>query len=216
MKLYYSPASPFASKVRATAIECGLAERMTLVPTNPHDSEPGLVALNPYSRVPTLLLDDGTALYESLLICEYLDELAGGGVVLPRRGPERLEVMRKHALGNGLMEASVARRVESLRAREPDREKNMARQITVSRRGLDCLEAAAGSLGPAGDLGNLCIASALGYLDYRFPADRWRDGRPRLADWFAACSRRPAVAATLPGDAAAPIPAAAATQPHHH
>jgi glutathione S-transferase len=209
MKLYYSAASPFASKVRATAMECGLADRISLVPTNPHDSDPGLVALNPYSKVPTLLLDDGTALYESLLVCEYLDTLAGGGIVIPRSGPERLGVMRKHALGNGLMEASVARRVESLRAREPDREKNIARQITVSRRGLDCLEAAAGGLGQQPDLGNLCIASALGYLDFRFAGDRWRDGRRRLADWFAVYSQRPSVAVTLPGDAAAPVPAAA-------
>lgn len=200
MKLYYSAGSPFVRKVLVTAIECGFKDQLTLLPTNPHQSPPEFVALNPFSKVPTLVLHDGTVLFESLLICEYLDDLAGGGVVLPRSRAQRWQVLRKHALGNGLMEASVLRRVESLRAKETDREKNLARQIAVTQRALDSISAGAQTLGAELELGNLSIAIALGYLDFRFPADCWREGRSQLALWFEQYSTRSSLLATVPHD----------------
>ncbi|MDP2241798.1 MAG: glutathione S-transferase family protein [Burkholderiales bacterium] len=198
MKLYYSPASPFASKVRATVIECGLQEQVSLVATNPHESQPDFVAINPFSKIPVLVLDDGAALFESYFICEYLDSIAGGGVVLPKQGQDRRAVLHKHMLGNGVMEAAVLRRVESLRGKDPDREKNIARQITIIGRGLDCIEAEADKLGQGPGLGNLCIAIALSYLDFRFGADQWRSGRQRLAKWHEQYAARPAIAETAP------------------
>jgi len=198
VKLYYSPASPFASKVRATVIECELQDKVTLVATNPHESQPDFVAINPFSKIPVLVLDDGSTLFESYFICEYLDGLAGGGVVLPEQGPARWAVLRKHTLGNGVMEAAVLRRVESLRGKDSDREKNIARQIAIIGRGLDRLEAEADQLGQGPDLGNLCIATALGYLDFRFGVDQWRSSRPRLAKWHEQYAARPAIAETAP------------------
>jgi len=199
MKLYYAGASPFARKALATMIECGLRDKVEVVPANPHKSLPAFVALNPFSKIPVLELENGKVIYESYFICEYIDGLAGGGVVLPQRGAARDEVLRKHMLGNGLMEASVLRRVESLRGKDTDREKNLLRQITITQRALDRLEAEADSLGAGLDLGNLCIAIALDYLDFRFGEDGWRQGRPHLAKWHEQYGMRSSLASTMPG-----------------
>lgn len=196
MKLYIATASPYARKALITALECGVRDRLTIVPINPHESRPDFVALNPYSKVPTLVLDDGTVLLESILICEYLDHLAGNGKVLPMPGPERFRILRKHSLGNGLMDASVTRRLEILRAVEPDRTKNMTRQIAATKRGLDALESEADRLGQEPDLGNICIAAALSYLDFRFSDDRWPDKRPRLEGWYGKFAQRDSMLAT--------------------
>ena len=201
MKLLYSSASPFARKVLATLMECGLQDDVVLVPTNPHVSHPEFVQLNPFSKIPAFQRDDGSVIIESYFICEYIDELAGGGVVLPRHGQARWLVLHKHMLGNGLMEASVLRRVESLRGNDPDREKNLQRQKVITQRALDRLEAEAGGLGGDPDLGNLCIAIALDYLDFRFASDDWRKGRPNLVKWHDQFCARPSLQLTMPSEA---------------
>jgi glutathione S-transferase len=198
MKLHYSPASPFARKVMVTAHECGFGGKLTMLPTNPHDSTAALVKANPFSKVPALELDNGEVIFESLLICEYLDDLAGGGVAFPADRAKRFAMLRRHALGNGLMEVSVLRRVESLRAKEPDREKNIVRQAAITARVLDRLEADAASFDDTVDLANLTFAIALDYLDFRFADDGWRKGRPALANWHERYSRRDSLKATLP------------------
>lgn len=200
MKLHYSTASPFVRKVMATAIECGCGGKLTLLPTNPHQSTPELVAANPFSKVPALELDNGDVLFESLLICEHLDEMAGGGVVFPTDKARRLAMLRRHALGNGLMEVSVLRRVESVRAKDPDRDKNIARQATITGRSLDRLESIAATFGDTLDLGNLSIAIALDYVDFRFPGDSWRQSRPALAGWHEQYSKRDSLKSTVPRD----------------
>ena len=198
MKLHYSNASPFVRKVMATAIECGLRDQLTLLATNPHESKPELVAANPFSKVPALELDNGEVLFESLLICEHLDDMAGGGIVIPQARAERLEMLRRHALANGLMEVSVLRRVESTRARDADRDKNLERQAAITKRALARLEASAATLGDRVDLGNLSTVIALDYLDLRFPGDAWRDGHPALAAWHEQYSKRESLKATAP------------------
>jgi glutathione S-transferase len=198
MKLHYSPASPFARKAWVTAIECGFGDKLELAATNPHESTPALVAANPFSKIPALELDDGRIIIESLLICEYLDDMAGGGVVFPKDRAKRLEMLRRHAVGNGLMEVSVLRRGESLRAKEADREKNIARQVAITKRVLDRLEADAATLDDTLDLANLSLAIALDYLDFRFAADAWREGRPKLAAWHERYSKRDSLKATMP------------------
>ena len=198
MKLHYTAASPFCRKALVTAIECGVDDRMEIVVTNPHLSEPDFVSLNPFSKVPTLVLDDSTVLFESLLICEYLDGLAGGGRVLPRQGWARLQILRKHAIGNGIMEACVLRQVESLRAKEPDREKNIARQQAITERALDQIETVVDSFGEDMDLGNISVAVSLGYIDFRFGNDSWRNHRPKLEKWYAKLSTRRSFVETSP------------------
>ena len=200
MKLHYAPASPFVRKAMVTAIECGLRGKLTLSPTNPHQSTPDLVAANPFSKVPALELDSGDMIYDSLVICEHLDEMAGGGIVFPKDKAQRLSMLRRHALANGLMEVSVLRRVESVRGKDADRDKNITRQATITRRSLDLLENAAATLNDSLDLGNLSIVIALDYLDFRFPGDVWRQGRPRLTAWHERYSKRDSLKATMPAD----------------
>ncbi len=200
MKLHYSTASPFVRKVMVAAIECGFGKALTLLPTNPHQSTPDLVAANPFSKVPALELDNGDVIFESLLICEYLDDMAGGGIVFPKDKALRLPMLRRHALGNGLMEVSVLRRVESVRGKDADRDKNIVRQATITTRALDLLENAAASLDDTLELGNLSIVIALDYLDFRFPGDAWHQGHSRLAGWHERYSKRDSLKATLPVD----------------
>lgn len=200
MKLHYSSASPFVRKVMVTAIECGFGEALTLLPTNPHQSAPDLVAANPFSKVPALELDNGDVIFESLLICEYLDEMAGGGIVLPKDKKLRFPVLRRHALGSGLMEVSVLRRVESIRSKDADRDNNIVRQVMITNRVLDYLDATAETLGDVLDLGNVSIAIALDYVDFRFSSDSWRQRRSRLACWHEKYSGRNSLKSTVPQD----------------
>ena len=195
MKLYYSPTSPYVRKVAACAIACGLHERITRVETNPHVSPPGLVGDNPLSKVPCLLSQDGLVLFDSPVICEYLDSVGQGGL-FPPAGPLRWRALKLQAVGDGIMDAAVMRRTEMGRPAEEARTANMARQAAAVERALDLLQGAP----PAEhlDIGTITVACALGYLDLRFAEDRWREGRPALAAWFAAMERRPEIAETGP------------------
>lgn len=195
MKLYYSPTSPYVRKVVACAIACGLDGRITRIETNPHVSPPGLVGDNPLSKVPCLVTDDGLALFDSPVICEYLDSV-GEGSLFPAAGPLRWRALKLQAVGDGIMDAAVMRRMEMGRPAEEARAVNMERQGLAVTRSLDLLQAGL----PADhlDIGTITVACALGYLDLRFAGDGWREGRPALAAWYAAMEKRPEIAETAP------------------
>ena len=193
MLLHWSPASPFARKVLACAILRGI--ELPTVETNPHASPPALLALNPLSKVPCLVTDDGTAIYDSAVICEYLDTF-GDAPPTASHGPGRIAVLVMQALGDGIMDAAVARRMQSAMPVETARTTFMDRQRAAVDRGLAVLEAAP----PAGasDVGALAAACALGYLDFRFAHEPWREAHPRLAAWFETVSALPPLARTAP------------------
>ena len=195
MKLYYSPTSPYVRKVAACAIACGLHDRITRIETNPHASPAALVADNPLSKVPCLVTQDGLALFDSPVICEYLDAV-GEGSLFPPAGPLRWRALKLQAIGDGIMDAAVMRRMEMGRPAEEARAANMARQAAAVVRSLDLLQAAV----PADhlDIGTITVACALGYLDLRFAEGGWREGRPALAAWFAGMEKRPEIAGTGP------------------
>lgn len=195
MKLLSSAASPFVRKVRIVAAACGLDPRIELVAADPWASPELLTGANPLSRIPCLITDDGVALYDSPVICEYLDHLGQGGLFAPP-GPLRWRALVLQALGDGMLDAAVLRRREEMRAPEPERAAVIARQAQVVARGLDRLEAEV----PAEhlDIGTITIGCALGYLDFRFAAEGWRTGRPRLAAWAGRIMVRPEFAATAP------------------
>ena len=196
MKLYHSPTSPFVRKVMACAIMHGLDAQITLVPTNAHVSPDELTADNPLSRVPCLVTDDGFALYDSPVICEYLDEISQDIPMLPPKGALRWRALKLQALGDGMMDAAVGRLLESRKPADAARETYIARQKGIVARCLDHLEADVPSAHP--DLGTLTIACALGYLDLRFADDAWRDGHAKLAAWFERISELPALSRTAP------------------
>jgi glutathione S-transferase len=198
MKLRYSPTSPYVRKVLVAAIETGLDERIELVTTSTADPASGLIEDNPLGKVPALLLDDGSSLYDSPVICEYLDSLHGGPKLIPPSGPQRWTVLRRQALADGSMDAGVLGRGEVLR---PDGEKSpsfLALQRQKMAAAANALEKEAASFGAGLDIGLIAIACALGYADFRYAADAWRKGRPALATWYEGFAKRPSMQRTAP------------------
>ena len=201
MKLHWSPRSPFVRKVMILAHETSLAERIERVRSVVAMTAPNAALMrdNPLSKLPTLVLDDGRVLFDSFVICEYLDGLHAGAPMFPKAGPERWEVLRWHALGNGLLDMLVLWRNE--RDREPGRQlKQLLDAFGVKTdAALTQLEKEAAALDAAPfRIGHVAIVCALGYLDFRFPDLDWRGVHPRLAAWFAKVSQRPSVQQTVP------------------
>lgn len=200
MKLWYSPPSPFARKVRAAAIELGLAERIELVntPVVPVKPNPALIPENPLVKVPALEAEDGTVLYDSRTICEYLDALAGGNRLFPL-GARRWNALRRQSLGDGIMDAGILRRYELLLRPEPLRWDDwLTGQQAKIDFGLDAAERESGSWGDAFDIGHLTLACALGWLEFRFADFDWRAKRPGLDAWYARVAARPSLTQTVP------------------
>jgi glutathione S-transferase len=198
IKLSYSPASPYVRKVMACAIARGIEQRIEKVPTNPHVSPAELLALNPLSKVPTLLGEDGVAYFDSPVICEYLDTVGDAPPLLPQAGPARLKALRQQAIADGIMDAAVGRRGESQRPKEEARDAVMARQKVAVARAVDLLEKEVDALSGPLTLGSIAVATALGYLDFRFGSENWRDGHPRLATWFESVAKHRAFTETTP------------------
>lgn len=197
MKLYFNPASPFVRKVRVTAHELGLAGRieltsLSLTPVSPHD---GVRSRNPLGKIPTLVTDEGAALFDSPVICEYLDVLAGGNRIFPPIGAARWTALRRQALADGIMDAAVLTRYEeAVRPKELRWQNWVDGQFLKIRTALDGLERE--ELDGTFDIGAISIACALSYLDLRFASEGWRTSRPRLAAWTATVGKRPSLAAT--------------------
>jgi len=194
-RLHWSPTSPYVRKVMVAAHDLGLADRIDLVPTRVETVVADVAADNPLGRVPALVLPDGTTLFDSLVIAEFLNE-TGGGSLFPRPGPERWRTLTLHALAQGTIDAAIAIVAER---RRPGAERSpafvAARQAEIGR-ALDALERNIPASTP--DIGTITVAAGLGYVDFRLPDDAWRSSRPRLAAWFAAFAQRPSMAATKP------------------
>ena len=198
MKLRYSPTSPYVRKVTVTAQETGLQARIERVPTVTSDPGSGLAKDNPLGKVPTLILDDGERLYDSPVICEYLDSLHGGAKIVPPAGPERWVALRRQALADGILDAAVLRLMETRRPAHEQSPAWIAKQKGVVDRCLDALEAEIGRFGDGLTIGHIAVGVALGYLDFRFATENWRDRRPALARWYEAFARRPSMVASAP------------------
>ncbi len=199
MRLRYSPTSPYVRKVSVSAIELGLAERIARLPTDPHDPNSGLERDNPLGKVPALTLQDGEVLYDSPVICEYLDSLHDGAKLFPPAGPERWQALRRQALGDGILDAAVLRMSETVRRPAELRWPAwLERQGGKIARALDALESEVAGLDGGLTIGQITIGCALGYLDFRFPDDDWRAARPNLAAWYDAFARRPSMQETVP------------------
>jgi glutathione S-transferase len=200
MKLHYSITSPFVRKVMAVAIETGLDGRLEMVtPTmTPIKPDADLVKDNPLGKVPCLVTDAGGVLYDSRVICEYLDSLHDGPKMFPPAGPARWTALRRQAEADGIMDAGVLGRYETFLRPEARRWPEwLDGQKGKFRRALDSLEGEAEGFDTV-DIGTISIGCALGYLDFRYGDEDWRATRPRLAGWFERFSERPAMARTAP------------------
>lgn len=198
MTLHWSPRSPFVRKVMVFAHEAGLVDRIRKVRTVVAMIKPNadLMPINPLSKIPTLELEDGTALYDSGVICEYLDTLHGGPRMIPEAGMARWVELRRHAMATGLLENLILWR------NERDREHPMpvlldAFSVKV-RHALAAIEAEIEAIAetPVG-LAQVTLGVVGAYLDFRFPDIDWRASCPRFGAWHAAFSQRPSMQATL-------------------
>lgn len=197
MKLRYSPTSPYVRKVMVVAKETGLDSKIQTVETKlGPDSD--ILQQNPLGKVPTMILDDGSVIFDSPVICEYVDNLAKGAKMFPPAGPARWKALAMQALGDGLMDASLARRGEMMRPADKQSPDALAKQAGVMARALDMLEKHVAELEGPITIGQITVGCALGYLDLRFADDQWRKKRPKLAAWFEKFSKRPSMASTAP------------------
>jgi glutathione S-transferase len=204
MKLYWSPRSPFVRKVMVFAHEAGLAGRIetvkTLVSSTAANRE--LMRVNPLGKIPTLVTNDGKVLFDSYVICDYLDGLHAGAKLIPQSPDIRWQALRWHALGDNLLDNLVPWRGELMRSKPQQSPETLAAYEAKTRASVDFLESEAAALdSTAVGIGHVAVGVALGYLDFRFPDLDWRDGHPQLSDWHASFAQRPSFRNTMPVDA---------------
>ncbi len=201
MQLRYSPTSPYVRKVMVTAIETGLDKHIEKIPTYPWEPTTDLPNDNPIGKVPALRLGNGGVLFDSPVICEYLDSLHDGEKLYPADGDARWNVLRIQALADGILDAAVLRLLEGKRPAELQSKDWIERQKKAIGRSLDALEKNSNALdGKPITMAHIAAGCALGYLDFRFPSDNWREGRSKLSNWYDGFSKRASMQGTMPKD----------------
>ncbi|MCV3205627.1 glutathione S-transferase N-terminal domain-containing protein [Mesorhizobium sp. YC-39] len=202
MKLFWSTRSPFVRKVMIVAHELGIAGRIERVRMVVHPAKPNaeVMRFHPLSKIPALILDDGQVIYDSRVICEYLDAEFGEGALVPASGATRWQVLTRHSMIDALIETCVMWNTERGKADGRRDEEVIQASALRATSGLDALERNTGLHEGALTLSHVAAASALAYLDFRFGTLGWREGRPRLAVWFEEFSKRPSFIETAFAD----------------
>jgi len=201
MKLHWSPRSPFVRKVMVVVHETSLTDRVTPVETHVamKDTNAELMQINPLNKLPTLIRDDGSVLFDSAVICEYLDSLHEDDKLFPPSGEERFTALRWQALGDGLLELLVLRQNELLRPPNIQSQPHFAAFEAKITAVADFLEHEIGSLEAVPlNIGHITIGVALSYSDFRYSEWDWRYSRPMLAAWHKTFAARPSMQATAP------------------
>lgn len=202
MKLFFSPASPFVRKVMVCAIERGIGDLIEKLPSAAHpiNQDAAIKAHNPTGKVPTLITADGKAVFDSRVICEYLDSIGAAPKLFPEAGRDRWPALVLQSAADELLDAALLARYESVARPEGLRWDDWHRgqlvkiQTTVTTFSATWLE----HLETRVDIGTIAAGCALGYLDFRFPDIGWRNKNERLATWFAKFSERPSMKQTFP------------------
>jgi len=200
MKIFFSPASPFVRKCMVVAHELGVAGRIEKLPSaaGPVKRDATIIPKNPLGQVPTFLTDDGQVLFDSRVICEYLDATHGGRL-FPADGAARWSRLTELALADGMTGAALLARYENVLRPEELRWADWTDgQLAKVRTGFEWLETAAPSFGDRVDIGTIAFGCALGYMDFRFPDVDWRTGAPNSAKWFDVFNQRASMQATMP------------------
>lgn len=197
MKLFFAPTSPFVRKCLICAAALKLQDRLELVSAKAHPvvRDVQVVQHNPLGKIPALLTDDGLTLYDSRVICEYLNSLVQGPL-FPADGQARWQALSLQSLADGMMDACVLARYEDIvrpeELRWPTWKSSQLKKVSA---GLRALETQADTLGQQPDIGNIAVACALWYLDLRYAEIDWRQSYPLLAQWYQGFSQQPAIAA---------------------
>lgn len=184
MILLSAPPSPFGRKVKIAIALLGLSDRVRVEMVDTIKDQGPLQTRNPLGKIPTLILDDGSTLFDSRVILDYLDHLAGGGKIVPREAHARVAALRLQALCDGILEASLLQVYEKRYRPEPLWHRPwLDYQAGKVARALDVLEKSPPRLDPLPDVGQITLACALGYQDLRFQG-RWRETYPALVQWL--------------------------------
>ncbi len=202
MTLHWSPRSPYVRKVMIAAHEMGLSDRLNCVRTVVGGTVPHLELMqeNPLGKIPTLVLEDGTILFNSPVVCEYLDTLHDGPKLF-LNGPDRFTMLRRHALGNGMIDTGLQLLAERFRPEDRRSQPHIDLWTLKLRTCVTALEQEADAIAATPfNISHISIGVALGYLDFRFDVLQWRDGHPRLAAWYETFHARPSVQANLPAE----------------
>ncbi|HUB85588.1 MAG TPA: glutathione S-transferase family protein [Rhizomicrobium sp.] len=201
MKLYINPASPFARKCRIVARELAIA--LEEIPIDPWTDE-SLRRINPLQKIPVLVLDDGSVLFDSGVICDYLNEYKNGHFFpkesMFRTGSGRWRARVLQTIGDGISDASVALFRETKVPEDKRNADRMTRLTAAIHASLDVLERGAAKFPDNPTIGEVAVGCGLGHLDFRHPHLEWRAERPTLRDWFVKFSEFPSVAATQPAN----------------
>ena len=200
MTLRFSPSSPFVRKIRIAASVLGLEKDIKAEPAETTSPSDTVRQQNPLGKIPTLVLEDGSTLFDSRVILEYLDHRAGGGRIIPKDASARFAALRLQALADGILDASILQVYEGRwRPAERHEPKWVEHQAGKVARALAALEAAPpAALDAMPDVGRIALACALGYRDFRFNGS-WRVDHPRLVAWLDGFAARvPAFAETKP------------------
>lgn len=200
MKLLFNDASPYARKCLVTAIEKGLEDRIEVDRINIYETE--IREQNPLNKIPCLITDDGAGVFDSFVICDYLDREGAGEALIPADGDARTAVLRLHAIGQGITDAALVLRGQVMRDAKLDtplpKDWFIDRQWNAIRNGVVVLNDEVATFGAAVDLGQISVGTALGYLDLRFPDSAWRHHAPTLGEWYASFVTRPSMQKTMP------------------
>lgn len=197
VKLFYSPTSPYARKCRVAAIEKGLEAQIEIVTSSPMASAAELLAANPLSKVPALVLADGRCIVDSPVICQFFDGLGDGRRLISSEPAARIDCLTREALSDGIMDAAFSLTMERKRPAEQQSPEWTERWIAAIRRAVAHFDTRLPQR-PEPDMGDIALACALGYLDLRHGDLEWRAETPSLAAWFEAVSSRHSLSSTAP------------------
>jgi glutathione S-transferase len=198
MELKFSGLSPYVRKVMVVAHEVGVADRLTLTPIKTREEPEKILPVNPLGKIPALITDSGQVLYDSPVICEYLDAEFGGRKLLPAGGERRWAILTRAALADGLLDAGILVRNERLRPAELQSSEWIGWQLRKLDAGLDSLERAAAGFGAGLDMGLIAVGCVLGYLPLRVEETKGLERWPQLKSWYATMSQRPSFQRTAP------------------
>ncbi|TEA77504.1 glutathione S-transferase [Allopusillimonas ginsengisoli] len=200
MKIYYSAASPYVRKCMVVASELGLTDRIEKLAcaASPVKMDLTVAASNPLGKVPALITDDGQALFDSRVICEYLNHL-GQGKLFPDASGERWQALTEQSLADGLLDAALLARYETATRPAQHQWKDWTDgQMRKIANALGHFEAVVTQRAGQVDIGMITLGCALGYLDLRFSDYDWRSAYPGVANWYAEFSQRPSMQETIP------------------
>ena len=199
MKLFGSNTSPYVRKIRVQALEGEYWDQIHYSEMSTAPTDPNMDNVNPLKKIPALVTDDGQVLFDSRVICEYLDHMMGGSRAFPADSTTRWEALRMQALGDGLLDAALLARYERflrpVSARWNDWSDGQMMTIDGA---LAAMEDSARSFGDRIDIGTITVACAIGYLDFRFSDKSWRESHKALAKWFETMTARPSISGTVP------------------